>query len=149
MICSEAIFAAMCEKAICKATLGTAKYIKVQRKQVRNQSMDNFKEFVDSAFIGSKKGSERKALPSSKASLAEAQNEILLSVTSLLDHVAEPEDKKEKFSKEVSSLVSSDDFIEKLSDRIGIPKDEESEDAFVERSKSELRKILFHQFGLK
>lgn len=125
-----------------EATSEVAKYIAEQQKQVGDQSMDNFKTFIDST-----KGSERKALPSSNSSLFE--NEISLSVASSLDHIAEPVDKKEKFSKKVSSLVSKDEFMEKLSDRIGSPKSGESEDSFVERSKGELRKMLYHEFGLK
>jgi len=48
----------------------------------------------------------------------------------------------EKFSKNVADLISSKEFIEPLSDEIGIPKDGENEEEFVARAKSAMETML-------
>lgn len=48
----------------------------------------------------------------------------------------------EDFSRRVSELSTSDDVINDLSDRLGAPKDNETEDEFVSRAKAVLTEIL-------
>lgn len=50
--------------------------------------------------------------------------------------------KAQEFSGKVSDLISSDDFISDLSDRIGTPLASETEDEFVARAKSQMRSLL-------
>lgn len=106
--------------------------------------MVDFKEFISTA-----KNSERRALPPSSSALVKVETSITTSIAKTLDHVPVKIEKKEKFAQKVSSLVSNEKFLTKLSDRIGKPQDTESEDDFVERSKKELRKMLFRKFGVK
>lgn len=49
---------------------------------------------------------------------------------------------REKFSSEVVKVANSDEVLTQLSESIGDPKENESEDEFVERAKSTLAKIL-------
>ena len=49
---------------------------------------------------------------------------------------------REKFSSEVVRVANSDEVLTELSESIGDPKENESEDEFVERAKSSLAKIL-------
>ena len=49
---------------------------------------------------------------------------------------------KEEFSTKVSSLAYSNEFIEELSSQIGKPQPDETEDEFVERAKSTMKKLL-------
>ena len=49
---------------------------------------------------------------------------------------------KKDFSSELSKVVRDDGFISELSDSIGKPKDNETEDEFVERAKKTMRSLL-------
>ena len=49
---------------------------------------------------------------------------------------------KEKFSVELAQIVRSDDFIESLSEKIGQPQANETEDDFVKRAKNSMRSLL-------
>jgi hypothetical protein len=49
---------------------------------------------------------------------------------------------KKDFSKKVSKYVYSEGFIQEFSDDIGKPQPNESENQFVERAKSSIRKLL-------
>jgi hypothetical protein len=60
-----------------------------------------------------------------------------------------PSDKKQEFSEKVSNLVRDKEFISEFSDRIGVPSELETEDEFVKRGNSVLRKILHNKFGIK
>jgi hypothetical protein len=53
-----------------------------------------------------------------------------------------PVNQRNKFSSVLSKLVQEDSFIDELSDSIGKPKENESEDEFVERAKDALRYLL-------
>jgi len=48
----------------------------------------------------------------------------------------------QEFSEKVSSLAVSSDVIDEFSSKIGLPKDNESEDEFVNRAKLTLKDIL-------
>lgn len=50
--------------------------------------------------------------------------------------------KAQEFSESISDLVSSDNFISDLSDRIGTPLASETEDEFVARAKSLMSSLL-------
>jgi len=52
------------------------------------------------------------------------------------------EDEKEAFKRKVVELVYSDEVINEFSDTINSPKENESEDEFVERAKNIMRKII-------
>lgn len=47
-----------------------------------------------------------------------------------------------KFSEDVTSIVTSDNVIKSLSDRLGSPKENETEDDFVKRGRSILEDII-------
>lgn len=46
------------------------------------------------------------------------------------------------FSRKISELATSNDVITELSDEIGMPRNHETEDQFVDRAKSTLTRIL-------
>lgn len=52
------------------------------------------------------------------------------------------ESEKEKFSNNVAKIANSDEVLTELSNSLGLPKEEESEDEFVKRGKTILTKIL-------
>ncbi|RUR81884.1 hypothetical protein ACF3DV_18240 [Chlorogloeopsis fritschii PCC 9212] len=58
--------------------------------------------------------------------------------------------KAEKFSREVANYATSDEVISSLSKQIGEPRENETEQEFIERASSVLREILkstgFHKF---
>jgi hypothetical protein len=55
--------------------------------------------------------------------------------------------KKEKFCTEVSELVHSDDFLDEFSKVIDKPKDNESEDEFVDRAKRSMKSLLMKKLS--
>ena len=58
------------------------------------------------------------------------------------------EEALEEFSKKVSNYAASKEVISTLSDEIGTPKEDESEDEFVDRAKTALKDILRKKFRL-
>ncbi|MBD1877000.1 hypothetical protein H6F75_26295 [Nodosilinea sp. FACHB-131] len=54
----------------------------------------------------------------------------------------------DEFSKKVSNYAASKEVISTLSDEIGTPKEDESEDEFVDRAKTALKNILHKKFRL-
>lgn len=50
--------------------------------------------------------------------------------------------KSSEFSNQVTTLVASDEFMSQLSENIGEPKTEESEDEFVDRATETMRQLL-------
>jgi|GEM_PF-5272256 len=57
-------------------------------------------------------------------------------------------EKLEKFSKEVANYATSDDLLSSISDQIGEPKENETEQEFVERASQILREVLKKKFKL-
>jgi hypothetical protein len=103
--------------------------------------MSNFKEFVEepnSSFITSQDFG---------LTIAEIQQnlpkKVELAASSFLG-----EDKAQRFSREVSSVIKDESFLTELSDKIGEPLDEESEDEFVLRSTDALKQMLHKKFRL-
>ena len=111
--------------------------------------MSSFKEFMDEA-----RESPTKALPSSNTSLSAIQDSLTslmggLLISSHLAPLTVPNDKKQKFSEEVSNIVQDEAFISEFSDSIGDPSELETEDEFVERGSDILRRMLYNKFGIK
>ena len=52
-----------------------------------------------------------------------------------------------KLSKKITEVAHSEEFINSLSNEIGVPKPKESEDEFVSRAKSAMKKLLLDKFG--
>lgn len=54
----------------------------------------------------------------------------------------------EKFSQEVASYATGDDVISSVSEQIGQPRENETEEEFVERASQVLREILKKKFKI-
>ena len=54
--------------------------------------------------------------------------------------------KIDKFSEDVSSYVTSDEVISTVSEKVGEPRPEETEENFVKRASDRLREILYEKF---
>jgi hypothetical protein len=97
--------------------------------------MSDFKSFVRSR----KKG--RALILSTSEKLSQNIN-VVLGASVLGLSIAD----REKFVSEVVEAANSDYVIDELSQSIGQPKEEETEDEFVNRSKSSLKNILKQRF---
>lgn len=96
--------------------------------------MSNLKD-----FIRNQKNKNQQLLSSSKANIAlEIKNKNLLLSTQ--KSISAPE--IDKFSTEISKIVQSEDFIDNLSNKIGKPLPDESEDAFINRAKQIMTTLL-------
>ena len=93
--------------------------------------MSNFKDFVKSR-------AGQNMISSSSAQSLTTQISGTLATTGL----SISSNDREKFSSEVVQVANSDEVLAELSESIGDPKENESEDEFVERAKSTLAKIL-------
>lgn len=93
--------------------------------------MSNFKDFVKS------RAGQKAISPSSSQSLT---TQISGSLATTAINISSSD--REKFSSEVVQVANSDEVLTELSESIGDPKENESEDEFVERAKSTLAKIL-------
>ncbi|WP_022954227.1 hypothetical protein [Leucothrix mucor] len=93
--------------------------------------MSNFRDFVKSR-------TGQKMISSSSAQGLTTQISGTLATTGL----SISSNDREKFSSEVVQVANSDEVLTELSESIGDPKENESEDEFVERAKSTLAKIL-------
>jgi surfactin synthase thioesterase subunit len=106
--------------------------------------MSSFKEFITEA-----EKSPTKALFGSNTSLLAIKTSLAPAISGLLTPFSVPSDKKQEFAEKVSNLVRDEEFISKFSDCIGMPSELETEDEFVERGNSVLRKMLYARFGIK
>lgn len=93
--------------------------------------MSDFKDFVKSR-------TSQKMINSSSAQSLTTQISGTLATTD----ISISSNDREKFSSEVVHVANSDEVLTELSESIGDPKENESEDEFVERAKSTLAKIL-------
>lgn len=75
--------------------------------------------------------------------VASAEKAVVLS----LQDSDVPDDQAAKFAKGLAKIVSSDAFLKELSAEIREPGLTESEDAFVERAKLTMRKLLDRHLG--
>ena len=78
------------------------------------------------------------ALPSITASKAAISTQII----STVQKVEPTYTASVKFGKEITEMVHSDKFLKQLSDKIGQPRADESEDDFVARAKMKMEKLL-------
>jgi hypothetical protein len=106
--------------------------------------MSSFREFMDE--IGQTPSA---MLPSSSRSLQDVQSELTSHIGSLLAPLAVAESRKQKFGEEVAGVIGSEPFISEFSSRVGEPVEHETEDAFVERATTLLRRMLHDRFGIK
>jgi hypothetical protein len=106
--------------------------------------MSSFEEFMSKAEeLPSSK------LPASNVSLLAIETSLTLAVTNLVTPFLPSSDKKQKFSEKVSNLVRDKEFISEFSEHLGVPSELETEDEFVKRGNSVLRKMLHNKFGIK
>lgn len=71
-----------------------------------------------------------------------------LSSIELISGFSSTQAEKEKFSEEVANYVTGDEFISSLSQDLGEPKTNETEEDFVERASSILRASLKKKFNV-
>jgi len=72
---------------------------------------------------------------------------LMPAITTLSSFSSSSLSKKEKFCTEVSQFVHSDDFLDEFSKDIGKPKDNESEDEFVERAKKTMKSLFMKKLS--
>jgi hypothetical protein len=111
--------------------------------------MDSFEEFMNSA--GSHEDDVDDNLIRSPGNILIENLEInlSLSIIDILFPAFNSTKKSQEFAEDVSKVISSNEFISELSDKIGLPLESETEDEFVERSSEILRKMLYSKFGIK
>ncbi|MCG9770395.1 hypothetical protein L1D59_17520 [Pseudoalteromonas piscicida] len=100
--------------------------------------MNNLIEFLNTT----EKSSNLKELALSKVSKEVAS-------AALRSDVVSSESKAEKFGQDVTKLAGSEDVISKLSDEVGAPLSNESEEEFVARAKKSFKKILMAKIASK
>jgi len=116
------------------------KFQEINRKKI----MSSFKEFINQA-----EESSNFTVPGLNKSISDIQISLMSEVSSIVTPFSFSSDKKQEFSKKVSSLVRDKEFRSEFSDRIGEPSEIETEDEFVKRGSSILRKMLYDRFGIK
>ncbi|ODQ00579.1 hypothetical protein [Salinivibrio sp. SS2] len=67
----------------------------------------------------------------------------------LLSGVVSTKNKAEKFGQEVKKLAGSEDVMSELSEEVGVPLSNESEEEFVARAKKSFKKILMKKMTSK
>jgi hypothetical protein len=82
------------------------------------------------------------SLTTSKEVVATTISNTLVSVSGLFSN-----SEREKFATKVSEFVLSDAFLNEFSGDVGLPKENESEDKFVERAKSTMRTLLMKKLS--
>lgn len=82
------------------------------------------------------------SLITSKEVVATTISNTLVSVNGLFSN-----SEREKFAAKVSEFAFSDAFLNEFSDDVGLPKENESEDKFVERAKSTMRTLLMKKLS--
>lgn len=80
-------------------------------------------------------------------SLITSRKEVATTISNSLIGSLFSNSEREKFAAKVSEFAHSDDFLNEVSDDIGLPKDNESEDEFVERAKSTMRTLLMKKLS--
>lgn len=104
--------------------------------------MNSFKDF----FFSAEKSEN--ALPTVQQSEKALSASIVGSLTSVsvVGGINFTLAKKEEFSNNVSRLAHSEEFIQDLSNNIGKPRPDESEDEFVLRAKAAMTALLKEKF---
>ncbi len=114
--------------------------------------MSNFKEFVKRSStepleIGNDFSNQLLSLPEITKKLPGQ----LMGITSSLigSGIFKKETDQEKLANEIAAYSTSDEFLDKVSKKIGAPLVNESEDEFVKRASESMKKILRHKFDGK
>ena len=94
--------------------------------------MISFKNFINK---------ENNKLIKLKPSSSEIES-VISNKLSVLSIINLSDSEKDKFSKKVANLASSEEVLIELSETIGTPNKEETEDEFVNRAKSTMASIL-------
>lgn len=102
--------------------------------------MASLKEFIKS-YKDNKNGLSLPS-PSSKELTNVISKEIKTNSAASLSISALSSSDTEKFSSQMAELANSDTVLTELSNSLGVPKEHESEDEFVERAKSIFKNIL-------
>jgi hypothetical protein len=99
--------------------------------------MKNFKSFMNNF-------KEQKLLPNSSQSDSNLKDDNLqLSITNSLSKLPSlSKNEVSDFAEKMELLVTSDDFLEKVSNELGVPLENESEDEFVKRGLSLIKKNI-------
>lgn len=100
------------------------------------------KNFTLEDFINTPSKSTTIAVSSPKYELA---NNLNKSIT--LKDLSLSASKAEKFKKQIVEYVTSPESIKSVSDIVGAPLDNETENEFVERSLQNIKKLLLKKFG--
>lgn len=100
--------------------------------------MKNLKEFLSETEDSS--DSKELALKNVSTGVANAV---------LLSGVVSTKSKAEKFGQEVAKLAGSEDVMSELSEEVGAPLSNESEEEFVARAKKSFKKILMTKMASK
>ncbi|MBD2445866.1 hypothetical protein H6G76_01600 [Nostoc sp. FACHB-152] len=111
--------------------------------------MDNFEDFYKN-FKQLACGSTTEELSTTQelsATVAVNIQQALLPAIGLSLGLANTQ-KAEEFSKGVANYATSDEVISSLSEKIGKPRDNETEQEFVERASQTLREILKKKFKI-
>lgn len=102
--------------------------------------------FSLSRFISESSGAGSKALPAPgsapRGELATVAANISSSVSPVLAVSGLKQSEQQKFEVSAVALVTSSEFIDGLSDKVGVPLEGETKEQFVHRAKSELRSLL-------
>jgi hypothetical protein len=106
--------------------------------------MSSFREFMDEI-----EESPTQSLPASELTIPAIQMALTAATVGLLTPFSFPDNEKQKFSEEVSSLIQNESFLSELSNQIDEPLENESEDEFVKRSSDALRRMLYDKFNIK
>ncbi len=100
--------------------------------------MKNLKEFLSAPA----KSSDSKELALKKVSTGVAS-------AILLSGAVSTESKAEKFGQEVAKLAGSEEVMSELSQEVGVPLSNETEEEFVARAKKSFKKILMAKLESK
>lgn len=106
--------------------------------------MDRFEDFMNEAQKSSDQGAS-----ASPVGLTAVQTSLASTVRGIIASTVLNDVEKQNFSQEVSSLVQDTTLISEFSDKIGTPKETETEEEFVKRGSDVLRKMLYERFGIK
>lgn len=106
----------------------------------------NDRKFSLSSFIAESSAAAGKALPSPSASTGGELGQVAIRIADGISPILEisglKKSEQEKFEQSAVDLVTSSDFIDGLSEKVGVPLEGETKEEFVSRAKSELRTLL-------
>lgn len=116
-----------------------SEHITGRKRRVRGGAMSSFKDFIEST-----KKNELSRQSISQDLVVGISRALASPVFFPAFHM--PKSDRDKFACEVVKVANSDEVLTELSRSIEEPKEDESEDEFVERSKAVLSRILRRNF---